>query len=493
MKRVFTIALVWMAGLMCGNVANAQFNETNSLFYHTMRTPQSNLLNAAFFPTNNTWYVTLPGVHVQFGSPLSLSNIMHYDRTTQTTVINIDSVLDHLTDNNKLRFGANVNIFGFGFRVNNTTVNLSTRLVNNISLGLPISTVNALRGGNVDENGNVRSVVELLDGDILNATSYMEAGLGVSHCIKPINLTVGVRAKLLFGVANVQTDKTRLEFNTDPSMDSVTARMYYEIQAAAFAPYDTAGKKFDINIGNIFSQANTGLAFDLGARYDWGPFSFSLAINDLSAGIHWKNNVYTWSPQGGQGVIEFNGLDINTILNNGTFNVDSLTTYLEDRLNEMTPTMKDSGDYWFSIPTKVYLGANYNFARFLRAGFLFHGQFDRGLLSKSNPTYTDDDVTNTFRWNTTLSIGANLSDWIEAIAGNSIVYDGNSMDFFNPGFGLILTPGRFFQLYFMADYISSLYLTDSKAFNMKVGLNFLFGNGGRETIGSGAFSKSNIE
>jgi hypothetical protein len=34
----------------------------------------------------------------------------------------------------------------------------------------------------------------------------------------------------------------------------------------------------------------------------------------------------------------------------------------------------------------------------------------------------------------------------------------------------------------MGDYISDFYLTSSKAFNLKVGLNLLFGTGGRSRI-----------
>lgn len=463
-----------LMGLMGSNVANAQYDETNSLFYHAQRTPQTVQLNPAFFPANNSWYITFPGVDVQFGAPLAISDFVFYDKNTQRTIVSLDSLLDNMVDGNKFRVGANANIFGFGFNVKNTFINFNTRLVNQVNIGFPSEMVNALRMGNIDENGNIRPVVQMLDGDVMNATSYLETGLGVAQRFDKINLTVGLRAKLLFGIANVQTDNTRLEFNTDPNMDSVTARMYYEIQAATFAPYDTAAKKFNINMGDVLSNANTGIAFDLGAKYDWGPFSFSLAINDLSGGIHWKNNVMSWKPEGGQGEIVFNGLDITTMLNGGTFNVDSLKNYLEQRLNEMKPVMKDSGDYWFSVPTKFNLGANYNFARFCRAGFLFHGQLDRGLLSKSTP---GADVKNTFRWNATLSFGVNLADWIEIILGSSVVNDGSGMDFFNPGIGGFFSIGRSFQMFFMMDYVSSMYLTDSKAFNMKLGLNLLFGRG----------------
>ena len=483
MKKIFLIGLMGLMTLVGSNVARAQYDETNNMFYHMLRTPQSNLLNPAFFPTNSSWYITLPGADIQFGSPVAVSDFIKYDRVNERTVINLDSMMNNLTDDNKFRLGANVNLLGFGFKVNNTFINFNTRLINHVSVGFPVDMVEALRIGNIDAAGNVRPVVEMLNGDVLNATSYLETGLGVIQRFEPINLTVGVRAKLLFGVANVQTDNTRLVFNTSPNLDTVTAHMYYEIQSATCVPYDTNQKKFIFNLGDVLGNANTGIAFDLGARYDWGPFSFSFSINDLTGGIHWKNNVMTWKPQNGQGAIVFNGVDMNGMFNGGNFSMDSLTSQLEHQLEDMTPEKKDSGDYWFSIPTKINLGASYSFGRMFRAGFLFHGQFDRGLLCKSNALSMDlGDAKNTFRWNTTLSIGMNLYDWLEVTAANSIVYDGSGMDLFNPGLGIVATPGRVFQIYLMGDYLSSFYITDSKAFNLKVGINLLFGTGGRTTI-----------
>lgn len=480
-KNIIIIALV---ALVATPRLNAQFDETNNLFYHTLRTPQSTLLNPSFFPTNNTFYLMLPGVDFQFGSPLALNQVIYYDRPNNRTVIDLDTILHGLNETNSFRLGADINLLGFGFQVNHTFFNFNTRVVNSVSMGLPISTINAVLQGNIDENDNPRPVIEILNGDILNATSYLEAAFGVAHHFEPLHLTVGLRAKFLYGIANVQTDNTKIVFNTDPNLDSLSANIYYEIQSSTFAPYDTNKKAFDFNMGDIFNigKASSGLSFDIGAKYEMGPFVFSLAINDLSAGIHWKNNVTTWTPSEGQGVITFNGLDVNTMLDNGTFNVDSLTTYLQNQLTAMTPTRNDNGDYWFSIPTKINLGASYSFAKVFRAGLLFHGQLDRGLLCKKPSTITSIDIPNTFRFNTTLSLGANLFNWAEIIVGSSVVYDGSKLDIFNPGFGIVLTPATILQLYVVTDYISSIYLTDSKALNVKFGLNLLFGKGGRSVV-----------
>lgn len=478
-KRIALFTVLAIA--LCAPV-KAQFNESNNLFYHALRTPQSNIYNPALFPTNTSFYLALPGVDFQFGSPLPLKNIIYYDKASQHTLINLDTILHGLNGEN-FRMATNINLLGFGFKVNNMFFTFNTRLMNTVNFGLPVSTVNALTQGNIDETGAPIQTVDVLNGDILNATSYLETAIGAAYNFESLNLTVGARAKLLFGVINIQTDNTKVVLNTESGLDSVSARLYYEIQAATAAPYDTIHNQFTINAGDILGSANTGFAFDLGAKYDWGPFSFSASILDLSGGIHWKNNVVTFRPKNGAGSVEFDGIDISSILNHGSFNADSLTQYLQNQLSGMTPTRKDSGDYWFAIPTKINLGASYSFAKIFRAGLLFHGQLDRGLFCKSTKlSGLDVDVPNTFRWNTTLSVGANIFNWAEVIVGSSIVYDGDGMDFFNPGAGIILTPATIVQLYVMADYISSIYVVDSKGFNLKFGLNILLGKGNRTVV-----------
>lgn len=477
MKKTIIIGMVAL-------MAAAWTPASAQMFYHTTRTPQSNLLNPAFFPSNNTFYLTLPGVDMLFSGPLMMGDVIHYDQTRGATVIDLNNIVNTMGDKNKLRMSADVDIFGFGFQVKKLFFTFNTRLVNQVSLGISKSTIDALMTGNITATGEARPVVEVMNGDMVNVNSYLEAGLGAGYFIEPWNLTVGVKAKLLFGVANIQSDNTKIELLTDPNQDSVTARMFYEIQSATFAPYDTVAKKFQINMGDILSHANTGVAFDLGAKYDWGPFSFSASINDLSAGIHWKNNVSTWRPEGGQGYIDFHGMNINGMLNNGTFSSDSIANYLQERLDSMKPYKTDSGDYWFSIPTKFNVGASYSFAKLFKAGLLFHGQLDRGLLCKTNDIRSEakEGITNTFRFNTTLTLGVNLYNWMEAIVGSSIVYDGNKASFFNPGMGLVLTPGTVFQLYIMTDYMSSFYLTDSKTLSMRFGINLLFGKGNRTSV-----------
>lgn len=482
-----TIAII-AAVLLGMGTANAQYNETNNLLYHSFRIPQSNQLNPALYPNKNTFYLTLPSFGMRFGAPLSISDIMYYDQTSGNTVISINRILDSLTTNNRFRLGIDMDIVGLGLHIGNTFVTVGARWVNDFSLGLPMDMVNALLTGNVDENGQVINSVRLLNGDLLNFTSYLETSLGVGHRISALGLTVGARAKLLSGVVNLQTDNSRIDLNTADGLDSVSIDAYYQLQGALCVPVDSL-EHFtlsSIGIGDIFRAfgSNMGVAFDIGAQYDFGPFKFTASINDLSAGIHWKNNTYTVAPNGGHATFTFDGENVRSILDHGSMNTDSVTLHLQHFLEELTPDTSSGADYWYCVPTKLNIGASFSFAKILRAGLLLHGQWDRGLLSRKNQYELDltGDLKNTFRFNTTLTFGVNIFNWAELIVGSSIVYDGNRINPFNPGVGLVMTPATAVQVYMMADYVSSIYLVEAQAFNVKFGMNLLFGRGGATSI-----------
>ena len=483
--------------LVTGNV-NAQYNETNNLFYFAQRAPQSNMLNPAFFPS--AFYLSLPGVtSLQLGLPLSIGDIVAYDSTQQANIININQVLDRLGEDNQFRFGFDMNLVGLGLKIGPVFVDANMQLRSNFNLGLPVSVINTVLNGNVAADGSAIPEVTILDGNLFNMQMYLETSVGAGMKIPLTGLTVGAHVKLLSGLVNLQTDNTKVTFETEEDFETVRARVYYEVMGSSVVPIDSTKQLTEMFNGlNLKDMAmslidlnggNNGIAFDLGAKYDIGPFSISASINDLSAGIHWQKNVVNLVPKGGQGTIEFDGMDITNLLDHGTINADTLKAYMEDQLNGMMPRfVLDSGDYWYNVPTKLNLGATVNLG-LLKAGILFHGQWDRGLLSKNNYSSVGEvisdasanygELKNTFRFNTTLSAGINLFNWFELIAGSSFVYDGHSKigidNFLNPGVGIIFTPATLLQAYVMMDYASSMYFTQMKAFNFKFGFNMLIG------------------
>lgn len=487
--------------LLASGVAHGQFNETNNLFYHSFRTPQSNRLNPAFFPNKNTFYMNILSLDVQFGSPLAIGDIIKPETQSdgsKINVVDITGMLDQLTIENRFRFGLDVDLMNIGFKVHNTFFNVGARLNTDINIGLPIDVINFLRQGNVRTVNGVDVPVEetvLAGSNIFNAQMYGEFSLGAGHHFEALNLTVGARAKLLYGIMNLNLDNTRVVVNTyGDNFDRVKLDAYYEVQAASVVPFNTEDDNLSIAMPGIsdilsFKNANMGLAFDVGAKYDMGPFSFSVAILDISPGIHWKNNVGTITPQNGHDTMTLTGVNVSDVFNGGEMNTDTLVANLKEFVENLKPKFNLGGDYWYSIPTRINVGASYSFAKMFRAGFLFHGQLDKGLLPKKITTADGNVITpeNTFRWNSTFSFGVNVFNWMEIIAASSIVSDGVSKFNFvdnclNPGVGIILTPATVLQLYVMADYVSSLYVTKAKAANLKFGLNVLIGNGGGKRV-----------
>ncbi|MBR1785474.1 MAG: hypothetical protein IJ760_08590 [Bacteroidales bacterium] len=487
------------------------YNETNNLLYFANRVPQVNQLNPALFPANNTFYLQLPGMNgLQFGFPLSIGDIAKYDAAQNMNIIDLNSILNTLNNSSQFRVGLDVNLLGFGFKVHNLFFDFNTQLRGNVNFGLPVSVVNTLLQGNVDGDQPIPSAT-LLDGSLFNSQFYLETSLGAGFRLPVIPLTIGVHAKLLSGLFNVQMDNTNITFETDEDFNTVRAKVYYELVAASALNIDTTGGFGNIPqnlvsslkdnpmdaVRNLFDLAggNTGVAFDIGARYDMGPLTVSASINDLSAGIHWQKNLVAVVPNGGEAALEFSGIDLGNLLDNGNFDVDTLSTYLNSQVSKLEPSLKvDEGEYWYNIPTKINLAATVNLG-LVKAGLLFHGQFDRGLLSKNTYSTVADaagdlshnygELKNTFRFNTTLSAGINLFNWFELIVGSSMVFDGNPIslsNFLNPGVGFVFTPATLLQAYVMMDYVSSIYLADMKAFNVKVGFNMLIGNGGKRKV-----------
>lgn len=506
----YRITLLAALFVFATTTASAQYSETNNLFYFAQRAPQSNMLNPSFFP--GTLYLQLPSLNsIQLGLPLAIGDIVHYDAEQDVNVIDLNSTLDALDQNSQFRLGMDINLLGTGLKIAGIFVDANMQLRTNMGFDLGGGIINTVLKGNVGDNGEPIPEMTLLDGQLFNLQMYMETSVGAGMHIPLTGLTVGAHVKLLSGIVNLNTENTHVSFETEEDYNSVRANVYYEIRGASALPIDTSmGFSMDYlkslwtNRTDLFStfydlnNGNNGVAFDLGAKYDLGPLTVSASINDLSTGIHWQSNLVALVPKGGQGTIEFDGMDIANLLDGGSINVDSVTAYLNDQINGMMPQMQfDSGDFYYNIPTKLNLAATFNLG-ILKAGILFHGQWDRGLLKTPQTISSINDFSidlgddgieglkNTFRSNTTVSVGVNLINWIEVIAGSSFVYDGSSKiafdNFLNPGLGIIVSPATLFQFYAMMDYASSMYFTQMKAFNFKFGFNMVFGSSTKKRI-----------
>ena len=127
----------------------------------------------------------------------------------------------------------------------------------------------------------------------------------------------------------------------------------------------------------------------------------------------------------------------------------------------------EENDYWYSVPTRMYLGASASLGKLLRAGYLFQGQWYNGWFNNHH------SGSNHFACNNTFSAHFNLFNWMELSAANSFTYDGSHFTWLNPGCAVTLSPGRKMQLFVALEYLSDMRLTKAKAAHVMFGINMV--------------------
>lgn len=468
MKKI-NISLIAVAILML--IAPISASAQSNIMYGSTRNPLMNAANPAFFPSHSRIYLALPGANLNLSSPLAYSSIFQYDTATQKTNINLNSVLDTLSDD-KLRFGTNIHAVGLGLDLGKLFLTLSTQAKVDLSFGMPSGVVTFLTEGNSNYIGD--NVLELLDGNIIAVRAYLEGAIGLGYRIND-NLTIGARAKLLVGYLDLSDAGSSLTIRTEPDYSAMTANMDFNLNytSAIDISTDTNTNRTSAHV-RTYMPKNYGLNFDLGARYSTDLFEVSASILDFGPGIHWKDGVKRIVSAREDNSFTFTGVDVSSVMQGG--NLDSTyTQMLIDSLKSLTEykTIDGEGDYWTSIPTKVNLGGMINITQGVSAGLLFHGEFERGIV-KVGDVFKTKNVG--FYSRTSLLARANIHDWVEVVASASVITSNNHWNWFNPGIGVTLTPFRALQLYTFIDYISNFYIVDAKQLNISFGLNLFLGS-----------------
>lgn len=443
----------------------------SNIMYGSTRNPLMNSANPAFFPNHSRFYLSLPGANVNFSSPLAYSSIFKYDTATQKTNINLNSILDTLTDD-KLRLGTNINAIGFGIDFGKFFLTFSTQAKVDFGFGMPKGIYTFLTEGNANYTGD--NVLELLDGNLVSARVYGEGALGFGIRLNDY-LTIAARAKFLVGYLDLSDAGSSLTIRTEPDYSAMTANLDFNMNytSAIDIQVDSATNETSATVRSYFPK-NYGLNFDLGARYATDLFEVSASIVDLGPGIHWTDGIKRIVPAKDDNSFTFSGVEASTVLQGGTLD-STYSQMLIDSLKTLTEyKFVDGGEaYWTSIPTKVNVGGMLHVTEGFSAGLLFHGEFERGMV-KVGEVFKNKNVG--FYSRTSLIARVNIHDWVEVVASASVLSSNGHWNWVNPGFGVTLTPFRAFQIYAFLDYISNLYLVDAKNLNVSVGLNLFLGS-----------------
>lgn len=450
-NRIF-ISLIFIAGISVSAIAQ----EVNTLYYMD-RIPQMSLMNPARQPVCN-FYLNLPGisdVNLNAGNNSLTYNDVIMESPVNDSLItflhpdaNVDDFLNTLKPRNSFFTQFSTTLLGFGFRDGERYFSFHAREKSELKFSYPKDLITFITKGNTKG--------EALDFSNLNFSTnhYLEYSFGYRGKIDQ-DLSFGVRVKYLNGLVNFQTRESTLKLYTSEHADSLSLTSDIALQGTA--PLEVATDSlgfveeintFDPKVNDLFK--NPGFAIDFGARYQvMDDLELSASVTDLGF-INYNNYGHRYTING---QFSYTGIDVSSEFREDK-NSDPAGDLL-DSLREATKLNYSQEGFLHFLGPQIFVGADYQLT----------DKVDFGFLSRT--TFFGGEVNQSF----TLSANTRPIPGISLSASYSVM----NRAFNNLGIGIGTRLGPF-QLYTVSDVVSAgLWPGHTKAFNLRFGLNFVFG------------------
>ena len=437
-----------------GGSAIAQKNYT---FYALDNTAQSHFLNPAFKPAAKV-YVSFPLIPMQsFGvsnSGFNLSHVLQKRSQDDSLQLTPDKVIGKMGKRNFMTVESYNQIFAFGFRVkkNYFSFGITNRLNANFIYTKDLFQL-AVEGNGKSFLGKRAS----FDGIGVNVNSYVEYALGFNREIND-KLTVGGRLKVLSGIANVNTRKSKFGLHTDETTFDLTVDGSATINTSAVKPfYDTLAPAGYNPVDNAYNFKNFGLALDLGGTYKvTDKIKVSASLLDLGF-ITWKTDNATFVSNDVN--YRFEGVYLNNFLKDSS---DAVFKQLQDTLENVFSQEENNKNYRTGLATRFYLGGTYDLTKSINVG----------------ATLYNEVIKSSYRAAIIVSSTVKLKNWLSA----TVNYSQYARSFGSIGVGLSLRGGPM-QFFVASDNIIGFFApSQTKNFHAAFGFNMLLGKPEKKVV-----------
>ena len=316
MKKI--VFVIFVLALMMGmNAAKAQ--QVSPVDFMKMNPYQMKSNPAAKLPYESVMSIVIGNTNLSLQhTGLRYDNFFDFDAQGVPTTLNLRKLANGLNESNFLGINSETQLFTLYRSIGNgmLTFDWGVKVRGDLKFSDDLFKLLAYGNSVFVGEGNPANV------DVnLNMNAYREFAVGYQHNINE-KLSIGGRAKLLFGLANLATSNANVKLFTDP--DSYALRILENVGVMASLPrvFTLENGVLNANGGFIWSDLfrNVGFGMDLGAEYRFNEhFGVMAAVNDLGF-IRWKlNNVKLESKieDAGQfyddGSFLFNGLDTDQL------------------------------------------------------------------------------------------------------------------------------------------------------------------------------------
>lgn len=440
MKKIYKFLAV--IALVCSTfVAKAQ--NDGIVFTLLPQIPYVNYFNPGVrVPYNGTLGLGISNISVSYyNSSIKASNLFGVNAAGED-VIDAHKFIRSLDKrDNTFNLNFSVDVVNVGFRVKKFFFSFDWRMRMGTGIVFARDFLGFFIGGNGHYLGEDHPCDFNVDIDVMGFSEY---ALGVQYDVNE-KLTVGVRPKLLSGIANVHVNNNKTKVYTDANTYAITADVDLDIKVASvfdtklYRIGDIANIFDSIDYGNTVSgSSNLGFGIDFGASYvaneHWGV---SAGVYDLGY-IKWKNARVKHNKKEGVSVNDAIFTNINDVYN---LKLD-YKSMLDELVDEVwgNDSLCDGSDYKTYLKTRVMAQGYYQFnpmLRFTAIGQLFTVRGD------VKPAFTLA-YSGVFMNHFNLALSYTMSN-----------YTGNAL---GTGLGLHFGP---FNFYLVSDNVLSLFDTSA--------------------------------
>jgi len=469
MKKIYYFTSILVLVLVFSINQQPSQAQVSTTLYHMYGIPQANQLNPAFQPGCNA-YLGFPGLSpLSFGTGLNslrYDDIFSYNSQLDQIITFMhpdgdkEAFLNALKPVNSLNTGVGTNPLSMGWRDKQFyyTIDFTMKIENDIRFTKDFMEF-VLNGNRNQERFNFSETG-------FDVKYYHELAIGISYDYDD-QFQIGARAKVLFGMANINTRlsditvtayEDRWDFNSNMIVDISAPFVSIPVDSAGFVAWDSINAEVTVenddyfgfvkdNLGTFLGTKNLGFGIDFG--FNFNPIenlSISASVNDLGF-IRWKNNPYQLKQDGTFG---WEGVEVTL-----EEDWDPGEILLDSLKNQMNFTSEQK-PYTTLLSGKVYLGVAYELNDMVKFGFV-----------------TRTRIYNYHFFNQyTFSANVMPIQMFSATLSYSII----GRNYINFGLGLSLRLGPF-NMYFITDQTPSGYFLPEtiNSLNFRFGLNLVFG------------------
>jgi hypothetical protein len=428
--------------------------------------PQSGAMNPALHMDSSKVVIGLPGLsglYFDANSSFTLHDLIQKGTgmLADSLVMDIENFHQKLKPTNNIVQHLSMPLFYLGIRHKSSFLSLSVTENQMTRFSFDKRLITFIKDGNASYLGQNYDLGNL----DMNAFHYREFALGYSGEVIKNKLSLGFKAKMLYGKAGYQTQwmNQQVETAADGSSILLKSDMNIQMSMPMRVEYNERGYFESINSDDIdardymLQKGNTGMAFDLGAVYKLNPqLTFFGSVTDLGK-ISFKKDVnnldYTFS-------YRWDGVDFSHSVNESQQDYVDPSDLIDDEVDKMEaafrPKESDFSQQAFSmtLPMKIYGGVSYE----------LNDQLSFGVVDRM---YKNGDFTQN---SLTLSANTLIGNFLSLSGSYSAIGDSNN----NLGLGMAIRAG-FFQLYAVTDNILAITPSRAQYTNVRFGVNLLFG------------------